>query len=157
MKDLIQVALSQVGIKEIPGKDDNPEVLKYFDEIGFSKLHLKDETAWCSAALIWCCLRSGYEKSCKLDARSWMDIGIEVLEPVVGDIVVFWRISKEDWRGHVGIFCRKDNKKVWCLGGNQGNQFCIKTYPINSTKYGVLGYRRLRKLSELYNTDDVDI
>lgn len=63
------VALSQFGIKEISGKEDNPEVLKYFDDIGFDGDKLKDETAWCSAFANWCALKAGYEMSGKLNAR----------------------------------------------------------------------------------------
>ena len=50
---VVNIALSQYGIKEIPGINDNPEVLKYFNEIGFDGAKLKDETAWCSAFANW--------------------------------------------------------------------------------------------------------
>ena len=32
---VIYIAMTQAGIKEITGKEDNPEVLKYFNEIGY--------------------------------------------------------------------------------------------------------------------------
>ncbi len=51
---LLEIALSQYGIREIVGKRDNPEVLKYFDILGYDGSRLKDETAWCSAYINWC-------------------------------------------------------------------------------------------------------
>ena len=52
-KKIIEVALSQYGVKEIKGKEDNPEVLKYFNILGLNGAALKDETAWCSASANW--------------------------------------------------------------------------------------------------------
>ena len=139
---MIRRALTQYGIKELPGEATNPEIIKYFDSIG--KTWVKDdETAWCSAYLNWCAKTSGHEYTGKLTARSWLDVG----EPIehfqqVGDIVVFWRVSIDDWRGHVGIYINESPDHVWVLGGNQSNMVRISVY----AKSRVLGYRRLRKL-----------
>lgn len=142
MKDLIQVALTQYGVKEIQGPEaNNPEIIKYFAACG--QIWAKtDETAWCSAFVNWCAINTGYEHTKKLNARSWLDVG----EPIehfqqTGDVVIFWRVSKDDWRGHVGIFVNEDEDNIWTLGGNQGNMVCIKPYPKNR----LLGYRRLKK------------
>ena len=137
----IELALSQVGIKEIIGLGDNPEILKYFDELGFDGSALKDETAWCSAFVNWVCKKSGLDYSEKLNARSWLDVGCDVDkdDEKVGDVVVFWRVSKSDWRGHVGFFISNRNGVIYTLGGNQGNQVCIRAYNENR----LLQYRRL--------------
>lgn len=136
---LINTALSQYGIKEIAGKKDNSEVLKYFDEIGFDGSKLKDETSWCSAFMNWVAKKSGCDYSKSLTARSWLKIGKEVQNPLIGDLVVFWREDPNSWKGHVGIFINQDEGHIYCLGGNQDNQVKISKYP----KYRLLGYRRL--------------
>lgn len=136
---LLNIALSQYGIKEIPGMQDNPEVLKYFNDIGFDGAKLKDETAWCSALINWCAFKANLKRSGKLTARSWVNIGLEVETPELGDVVVLWRESRLSWKGHVGIFIRKTENWVYMLGGNQSNQVNISKYPINR----VLTYRRL--------------
>jgi uncharacterized protein (TIGR02594 family) len=135
----MDLALSQYGTKEIVGEIDNPEVLKYFQDLGFDASSLKDETAWCSAFANWVARRSGLEYSKALNARSWLDIGESVIEPQLGDIVVFWRVSKTSWKGHVAFYVNHDEHNIYVLGGNQGNQVCIKPY----RRDRLLEYRRL--------------
>lgn len=134
-------ALSQFGIKEIVGKQDNPEVLKYFNDIGFDGEVLKDETAWCSAFANWCAFQTGHSMSGKLTARSWLSVGEEIFEGCQkqGDVVVFWRESPQSWKGHVAFLVAERNGWVYVIGGNQRNQVKISAYP----KSRVLSYRRL--------------
>lgn len=136
---ILNIAFSQYGIKEIPGKQDNPEVVKYFDEIGFDGAKLKDETAWCSGFMNWVAMKAKVERSGKLNARSWVNIGLEVETPELGDVVVLWRESPQSWKGHVGIFIRKTENWIYILGGNQNNQVKISAYPAHR----LLTYRRL--------------
>lgn len=138
-KKIIQIAKSQLGIKEIPGPTDNPEVLKYFNEIGFDGAKLKDETSWCSAFANWVAKKAGVAGSGKLTARSWLTIGIPVTQPKEGDIVVFWRESKNSWKGHVAFFIKAEGNSILVLGGNQKNEVKISAYPKNR----LLAYRRL--------------
>lgn len=137
--EIINIALDQVGIKEIPGTQDNPEVLKYFNEIGFDGAKLKDETAWCSAFANWVAKEANLQYSKKLNARSWLNVGTKVTTPEKGDVVVFWRESKTSWKGHVAFFIRETQNWIYVLGGNQNNQVKISAYPKNR----LLGYRRL--------------
>jgi len=157
-EELIQIALSQYGIQEWAGEDHNPEVLKYFDEIGQQWVD-DDETAWCSAYVNWVAMKAMCERSNKLDARSWLDIGIDYyipnsIDPVestpfpaMGDILIFWREKKSSWKGHVGFYINKDDTYYYVLGGNQNNRVCIKKYP----KSRLLGIRRLRKITDMVN------
>lgn len=139
MKNVLPIVFSQLGVKEISGKKDNPEILKYFLEIGFDGHKLKDETAWCSAFANWVCKTAGLDYSKKLDARSWLKVGMPVTVPELGDIVVLWRESKSSWKGHVGFYMNQDEKYIYILGGNQNNEVNIRKYP----KYRLLGYRKL--------------
>ena len=126
---ILNIALSQYGIKEIQGKAHNPEVLKYFNESGFDGEKLGDETAWCSAFVNWCAREAGLEHTGKLNARSWLAVGEVTTEPKPGDVVVLWRSSPDSWKGHVGLYVRHTNEHVYMLGGNQGNKVCIAAYP----------------------------
>jgi len=135
----IELAFSQYGIKEVTGNEDNLEIIKYFDILGFNGSKLKDETAWCSAFANWVCLSSGLDCSGKLNARSWIDVGVKTEEPKLGDIAVFWRESPDSWKGHVAFYVNSDEKYIYVLGGNQSNQVKISAYP----KERLLTYRRL--------------
>lgn len=135
---IINIALAEFGIREISGKQDNPEVLKYFNDLGFDGNALKDETAWCAAFVNWVLKKSGYIGSGKLNARSLLSVGKPTQNPEKGDIVVLWRKSPTDWRGHTGFFIRETKSWVYLLGGNQGNRVSIQAYP----KSRVLEYRK---------------
>ncbi|MEQ3656520.1 MAG: TIGR02594 family protein [Dokdonia sp.] len=140
MSQLINIALSQYGVTEIVGNAHNPKVLNYFKEIGH-KWVTTDETAWCSAFVNWVALKGNVERSNKLTARSWLQVGKEINKPQLNDLVVFWRYKKSSWKGHVGFFIgyTEDKKYIYVLGGNQNNQVNIKKYPA----YRLLGFRRL--------------
>lgn len=134
---IINIALGEFGIREIPGKQDNPEVLKFFNDLGFDGKALKDETAWCAAYANWVLFKADLKGSGKLNARSLLTVGEPTTTPEKGDIVVLWRKSPEDWRGHTGFFIRETKNWVYILGGNQGNRVSIQAYP----KSRVLAYR----------------
>ena len=140
--DILKIALSQYGIIEIPSKEKNsPDIMRYFNDIGH-KWVKDDETAWCSAFINWVALKAGCEKSDKLDARSWLKVGEVTLEPEPGDIVIFWRVKPDSWKGHVSIYINKINDAIYCLGGNQGNMVQVSSYPAGR----LLGYRKLKKI-----------
>lgn len=132
------------GIAEIPGPVSNPIITGWFKELGYPEIQ-DDETAWCSLTINIMAKRCGLEYSGKLDARSWMKIGKATDDPHVGDVVVFWRGQRSGWQGHVGLFAGydADKKKIFVLGGNQGNMLGIRAYPVNSFDFGLLGFRQL--------------
>ena len=130
-----------IGLTEVPGEQHNPQILEFFQDIGHSWVQT-DETAWCSAFINYVALKCGCERSFKLDARSWLEKGMEIEDLKLGDIVIFWRESKNSWKGHVGLYAGQDDKYIHCLGGNQSNQVNIRPYP----KSRILGFRRLEAL-----------
>ena len=138
---LIERALSQYGIKEIPGVENNPEIMKYFEIINQTWVQ-SEATAWCSAFVNWVAKMEGCEVSGKLNARSWLNTGYKVRSYKDADIVIFWRESPDSWKGHVGFPITKEGSEIWTLGGNQNNMVKISPYPESR----VLGYRRLYKL-----------
>lgn len=141
MDKLIQVAVNELGQKEILGPDQNPSIVRYAKEGGKFDWISEEETPWCSIFINWCAKQAGLKGSGLANARSWLVVGQPVESPQPGDVVVFWRESRDSWKGHVGFFFgfSKDGSRVFCLGGNQGNQVSISSFDVAQ----VLGYRRL--------------
>jgi uncharacterized protein (TIGR02594 family) len=130
-------AMTQIGVEEIIGVVHNPKIQAYLKTVNLEGY--SDETAWCAAFVNWCCVQAGVTGSGKPNARSFLTVGMEVTTPKKGDIVVFWRVSKDSWKGHVGFFSHFDGDSVVCLGGNQSNRVCLAHYP----KERVLSFRRI--------------
>lgn len=141
---MYHVAESQLGVYEYPGGAENPHLLRYWVETKLSQTPDEDE-AWCSVFVNWCALKARVQRSGKANARSWLDAGVEATTPELGDIVVFWRDSKDSWKGHVALFHSLSDDGNWInvLGGNQGSRVCVKPYEAGRK----LGYRRLAYLA----------
>lgn len=142
-------ALTQAGFKEIAGGQDNPEILKYFDALGFEGDKLHDETSWCMAFVYWALKKCGCQYKRALNARSALEGVGDSIEPdcvQMGDLAIFWRGSHKDElipgsnlkKGHIGFYVREDDKYVYVYGGNQSNQAKISAY----YKSRLLGYIR---------------
>ncbi len=138
---ILEKALTQYGISEITGSKDHPQILNYFNALGYDGSKLHDETAWCSAFVGWVAKECDYLYSTKLTARSWLKEGISTDHPNLGDIVILWRESIDSWKGHVGFYIKESRNYIYLLGGNQNQRVCIKPYPKNR----VLDYRILIK------------
>ena len=139
--EIVKRALEEYGVKGIQGPEANPKILSYFNKSGKITVQ-EDEVPWCSAFMNFIADELGLEKTEKLNARSWLDLGIEKDKAELGDIVILWRESKESGKGHGGIFIKMDNNFVYLLGGNQNNEVNISEFP----KEKVLGIRELRKV-----------
>lgn len=152
MEKLLKIAFAELGVEEIPGEVHNPVVLKYAEDTKIQGI-TSDEIPWCSTFVNWVAWRAGLRYSGKPNARSWLNTGIKVTRPEPGDVVVFWRESPESWKGHVGFFLgiSPDRKRVYCLGGNQGNRVSVSAYRINT----VLSYQRLAPVEKLTIPDPV--
>jgi len=142
MDKLIKIAISQLGQKEIKGGQHNMKTINYAKKAGFAWVNA-NETPWCSLFINWCAQEAELAGSGKANARSWLLVGLAVSNQETSDIVVFWRVSMDSWQGHVGIFLgfSQNGKRVYCLGGNQGNQVSISAYSIDT----LLGFRRLKQ------------
>lgn len=140
MKNLLNVAINEIGVTEIKGLKHNKRILEYAEQSYFSWIK-DDETPWCSIFLNWVAKEASLNTSKSAAARSWLNVGFETQEPEPGDIVVFWRDNINSHLGHVGIYLgfSKDGTRVYVLGGNQGDAVSISAYPSNR----VLTFRRL--------------
>ena len=129
---MLSKALSQYGITEIEGDKSAKEVEKYFNFLGFK---FTDETPWCGAYMAWC---HDLKEPKLVRAREWLDVGIGVIDPHPGDIIVLKRGDNQA-EGHVGMFISSVGNQTFILGGNQRNMVCIVPFPTSS----VIGYRRI--------------
>lgn len=135
-------------IKERAGIQDHPFILWALELVGLSDQH--DETPWCSAFVNAICWILRLPRSKKANARSWLEIGYEIgLErAVVGYDVVILKRGVEpqpgaevlNAPGHVGFFAGRSGDLIQVLGGNQGNQVSVASFPVAQ----VLGVRRLK-------------
>jgi uncharacterized protein (TIGR02594 family) len=140
MKSFVKIAAGEIGIKEIPGQENEKRIVDYAKESGFKNI-TDDETPWCSIFVNWCCKEAGLQRTNRANARSWLSVGKPVDDPAPGDIVIFWRERPDSWKGHVGIFMgfSKNRSVVFSLGGNQKSTVSIQGFDANT----VLGFRRL--------------
>lgn len=138
----LQCAREYMGTHDIAGKKHNPLIVRWLKRL--ASWISDDETAWCSAFTSQMALDAGYERSNKLNARSWLDVGEAVPLPQAreGDIVVFWRVKKDSWQGHVAFFLRMEGEYIVHLGGNQSDSVSIA----RTHKSKLLGFRRLKQL-----------
>jgi len=143
-----QLAERFVGVQEIPGREDNPQVLAML------KLDAdwpeNDEVAWCSAFVNYVAWLLRLPRSKSLRARTWLQVGtpvIKITDARVGfDVVVLKRGGGNqpgpeviNATGHVGFFAGLDGGKVLLLGGNQQNAVGVGEYDTDR----ILGTRRL--------------
>ena len=140
-KQMDAYRLAQVanGTKEIKGPEDNPKIIAYARDIKQGWV-ADDETAWCASFIGAMLERAGLASTRELNARSYLEWGDAVPRKDVqaGDIVVFWRVSPTDWRGHVGFFVGWNEGGIKVLGGNQADAVRYSVYPERQ----LLGFRR---------------
>lgn len=134
----LNIALGEYGKNEIIGSEDNQDIVNYFKVVGHSWVK-DDDTAWCAAFVGYCLEKAGIRSTRKLNARSYLNFGTPTPIPSVGDLVVFWRGSRDGWQGHVGFFIREEGNNIYVLGGNQSNSVSIQKY----NKSRLLGYRKV--------------
>lgn len=126
-------ARKNIGIKETKGGVHTPEVLKYWKDIKRGGIK-DDETPWCAAFVGAMLERSGIKSSRFESAKSYLQWGDLLTQPVVGCVVVFTR----DGGGHVGFVVGQDKSgNLLVLGGNQGDAVNVRSFP----RSRVTGYR----------------
>lgn len=129
-------ARGEIGVREYPGAQHNPRVLEYHDHTGLNAG--TDEVPWCSAFVNWVMDQNGIDGTNSAAARSWAAWGRAIAEPRSGCIVVFRRYDPNNRNaGHVAFFITRRGNRIEVLGGNQGDQVCINTYPAAD----LIGYR----------------
>lgn len=129
------VAWRELGVSTLPLGQSNPRVTEYHAQTNIAGYD--DKASWCSSFVNWSLAQAGIPGTGSALARSWLDWGVPMAEPVVGCIAVLSRDDPAGWKGHVGFYLREDADQVYLLGGNQLDQVSEHFYP----KASVLGYR----------------
>ena len=123
------IAESHIGEREIHGKKHNPLILMMWKVLGLP--FKNDETPWCAGAVGYCLEKAGYRSTRNGMARSYETYGEECDPDKEGAILVFYRGRKKSPYGHVAMRARTKPRApsvIPTLGGNQGDEFCIKQY-----------------------------
>ena len=126
----LEIALLELGVKEIKGQSHNPRILEYHDT---TTLHAtSDEVPWCSSFVNWCITKAGLIGTNSAAARSWEKYGERLKSPVLGCIVVMSR-GDDPRSGHVGFYIESVNhgKHINVLGGNQSDTVKLETFPVS--------------------------
>jgi uncharacterized protein (TIGR02594 family) len=122
---MITEGIKLLGIKEIKGSNDSPEIMAMAKELGIASIYDHDEIAWCSMAMSLIATRAGKPMPFKsydiLRALKWAEWGNPIAEPQLGDVLVF----KRDGGGHVGMYIAESGSTYFVMGGNQGDSYSI--------------------------------
>lgn len=129
-------ALGKVGVIEVPGSGDNPEIVGWLKLTDVPKSMWHDATAWCASFETAMFDLNGVDAIHSARAVDWLEFGYKVATPVRGAVVVF------DWGNgghHVATVLRDLGDQLECIGGNQGRrgEVSITHFP----KAAVMGYR----------------
>ncbi|HVX37096.1 MAG TPA: TIGR02594 family protein [Hyphomicrobium sp.] len=119
----LAAAWAEFGVREIPGKEDAPEILRYFREAGDTSIET-EATPWCAAFLGAMLKRAGYTGTGSLLARSYLDWGDALDAARLGAVAVLSR-GDDPNAGHVGFLLSNTNGKIYLLGGNQGDAVTV--------------------------------
>jgi uncharacterized protein (TIGR02594 family) len=142
----IEVARKYLGLREIPGKQHHPMILRWLKEGGV--WWADDEQPWCGT-FIYAVIQETNALRPELNlpippkhwyrAREWANWGWGFPAPTLGAIVVFNGGAKRPAGGHVGICVGRDEQwRPMILGGNQGNAVSIAPFDpsrIIATRY----------------------
>lgn len=123
------MAKTQIGVKELV-KGSNPQIEAYHKMATLKNDKGADDAVpWCSSFMCWAFESAGLKSTNSKAARSWLKYGKPTTTPVKGDLVIFWRGSKDSAKGHVALFDGFNKYgDIVCLGGNQTDAVCFKPY-----------------------------
>lgn len=130
------------GLSERSGGASNPLLMSWIHQYDKS---VQDDAdiAWCGIARDQAAIATGTDRPVdkRTSARSWLRVGkiIALQDAQPGDTVVLWRDSPTSWKGHVGIYVRRERTNIIVLGGNQRNRVGEDAYPM----LRLLGIRRV--------------
>jgi uncharacterized protein (TIGR02594 family) len=118
-------AIRLIGTREIAGPEANKVILEMAETINID--YPDDDIPWCGLFVGHCIASSLGEEPLPvnpLGARNWLKFG-EECEPQSGAVLVFWRVKKSGWLGHVGFYQGEDATHYHVLGGNQSNSVSV--------------------------------
>ncbi len=130
----LHIAIDELGVEEVPGKDKNPRIAEYHKAVSDSGAD--EDTSWCSSFACWCMERAGIVSPRSMLARSWLNWGHPIQEPRIGCKAIIER-GGESWMAHVGDAIGWTDDYIYLIGGNQQNMVRVSVY----SRDKVIGYR----------------
>lgn len=119
-------AVKLFGTVEVPGKRSSPIILGWAAELNLQKTYSGDDIPWCGLFMAAVAHRAGKSiPDAPLWALSWTGFGRPVSAPMLGDVMVKSRAGG----GHVTMYVGEDAEAYHCLGGNQSDAVCIRSFP----------------------------
>lgn len=131
----LSIAIGELreGAKEIGGENKGEWVKKYLHNLA------PEGSSWCAAFVSYCYYQSGlkpfrYAISARgllneLRQKNWSYERSGKVTPKPGDIVIWWRGSKDSWQGHAGLVHHFANGILYTIEGNRTSKvegFCYK-------------------------------
>jgi uncharacterized protein (TIGR02594 family) len=129
----LAVSLAHLGLRETPGRADNPELVASLRAVAPDYVH--DETPWCAGWVSFCLAEAGLKTSTSplwalSYAQGW---GVRLAGPALGAIAV----KSRNGGGHVTIVAgRTQSGALACCGGNQNDMVNIAAYPASAFDKG---------------------
>lgn len=131
------LATAEIGKREIGDTNDGPDITRYrqLAQCG------APGDPWCAifvnAMFASCDPPVPGTKSPSSQSFRSNNKFVELSGPALGAVVVFWRISPNSGKGHVGFYRGETAESVYVLGGNEDNMVQIEPM----TKSQLIGYR----------------
>ncbi|MEL6921112.1 MAG: TIGR02594 family protein [Pseudomonadota bacterium] len=114
-----------LGVREAEGARNNPAIMDWADALDMH--YPGDDVPWCGlfmAHVMAVGAPLDAQNFNRLTARLWLTYGRPV-EPQIGAVLVFWRVARDSWQGHVGLYMAEDDEAYHVLGGNQGDAVSV--------------------------------
>src|SRR5579872_6216569 len=129
----VKTAYKEREQTEIPGPQENPRIVEYFNAIGAKKTYRDDLDDWASAFAEWSLNKNGIIGPKSDDPFAWLHWGQKLDQPRFGCITILSFSGLH----HVGFFFTDNGESILVLGGNQDDTVNISRY----SKSSVVGYR----------------
>lgn len=122
----LAAAWAELGVREIPGDANAPEILRYFRDAGDDDVKT-ETTPWCAAFAGAMLKRAGVSNTGSLLARSYLEWGTALDDARLGAIAVFSR-GDDPTAGHIGFVIGEAAGKLYLLGGNQSDAVSVAAF-----------------------------
>jgi uncharacterized protein (TIGR02594 family) len=116
----LRAAFSVLGLSEIAGEEDEPQILAMYAACGHGEV-LRDEIAWCAAYVGWALHRGGLPNTGSLLAISYAQYPgrrFSKDDAVPRGAICVWPRTGGN---HVNFALADLGDTILCIGGNQGN------------------------------------
>ncbi len=85
----LEIARAEIGVCVHPHGSSHPRIGEYHEHAGISGYD--DKASWCSSFINWSLAQVGITGTGSALARSWLDWGQPLEEPILGCVTVLWR------------------------------------------------------------------